>query len=223
MIAPPPRRSILTATPSQSDQLTVPSSDAAAKEVNKEAKGVSPAVRNWRRAVKAVTPDIVRKARTLSRRTMEVDKDKDKASKEGKDSSKLGGVLKKTMKASTSAVAASARLASSATAATRARATESTKIARAANDGAERSAFSLRVTKPEPFRFATDSRSKGQAQGHHQPMKATGGQVDLGKMLKSYGGSEASGQQERGRSRFKVSVGGKFPNNSQVFHLNTFQ
>lgn len=206
---------MLTATPSQPDQLTVPSSAAAAREVNKESKGVSPAVSNWRRAVKAVTPDLVRKARALSRRTMEIDKDKDKEEKNSKDnSSKLGGVLKKTMKASTSAVAASARLASSATAATRARATETSKTARP-KDGAERSAFSLRVTKPEPFRFATDSRSKGQAQGH-QPMKVTGGQVDLGKMLKSYGGSEAgSGQQERGRSRFKVSAG-KFADSSST-------
>eukprot|EP00095_Tigriopus_kingsejongensis_P000916 maker-scaffold186_size273091-snap-gene-1.36 protein:Tk00916 transcript:maker-scaffold186_size273091-snap-gene-1.36-mRNA-1 annotation:"targeting protein for xklp2 isoform x3" len=192
----PRRRSIkaavaqtLEAVATFSPQMKVPPPrNARTLEVVQPApKAASPAIQRWRKAVNAVTPEVLRHARTLAQR-----RPKPEAGAQP---------INRSM---------AQRLAGATTQASQAKA-RSGKTHDPAPPAPSSSSHSLRVTRPEPFRFATDHRTHKQpAPVAHEapakptlgPMRANVGQVDFSKMLRSY---DQPAVDSRGRAKTKVT------------------
>lgn len=197
MKAPPARRS---GTPNKAT-----SSLDAAKSMAKK-KAPSPAYQRWRKVVNAVTPEMLRHAREMSKRN------------------KLAKAASAANSGSTTNASENGqRLASAPTLASQAKATETAKAQSSSSSkvsttstSSSSSSCSLRVTRPEPFRFATDHRTKQhvhntqhsqmptEASKMREPMRANVGQVDFSKMLRSYDQNQEDGT--RGRSKVKTQV-----------------
>eukprot|EP00094_Tigriopus_californicus_P006476 TCALIF_06236-PB protein Name:"Similar to TPX2 Targeting protein for Xklp2 homolog (Patiria pectinifera)" AED:0.07 eAED:0.05 QI:246/0.66/0.57/1/1/1/7/271/703 len=191
MKAPPARRS---GTPN----VALTSLDSAKSAAIKKAP--SPAYQRWRKVVNAVTPEVLRHARELGKRN------KQAKAMTGPNSGSNANTNGLPLAATTSTLANKAKV-------NEASKSQSSKSATTSTSSSS-SSYSLRVTRPEPFRFATDHRNKQQVQPQHsqlpteaskmrEPMRAKVGQVDFSKMLRSY---DQHHEDSRGRSKVKAQV-----------------
>ncbi len=126
----------------------------------------SPGIAKWKKVIKRVmTPDVLRKARLLQQQEQRPKKSVEMIGQRLANASTKASQAKKPSSTNTSPTSSRTSSSSSTSAST-----------------VVEMPWINRVTKPAPFKFAT----KKPLQPQHQPIKATTGQVDFTKMLRTY-------------------------------------
>ncbi len=130
----------------------------------------SPALQRWRNAVKAVTPDILRQARALRKQANERTKPSVQPQQPSND------VLASSNFSTVAAETTASHIR-----------TEEARAERAERQKQLTKSFNLHVTRPMPFRFATDSRGVKSKRPAAEPVRAAAEEaVDFAKMLRNY-------------------------------------